>query len=183
MFRCRAMAAVAALIVVAPPVQGQEQAEPCGVVHRQTRQPLEGQRFWPLAEHRGKAFVDRKTCLVASSEVRSEPVTIGEAMEHCSSLGQGGPRGEMGWQLPTMAELTGLDGEEWAGRSGLPQDLELPPETRSETAYWTVTEWPGASGSYATVIFSNRTTIVSHQAATAKAAVWCVQGTRATSIK
>jgi hypothetical protein len=98
-------------------------------------------------------------------------------------LGQGGPRGERGWQLPTLAELTSLDGEEWAGQSGLPQDFELPPETRSETAYWTVTEWPGASGSYATVIFSNRTTIVSQQAATMKAAVWCVQGTRARSIK
>lgn len=183
MLRFPAMAAVAVLTIVAPPVQGQEQPVPCGVVHRQARQPLEGQRFWPLSEHRGKAFVDRKTCLVTSTEVGSEPVTIGQAMERCSSLGQGGPRGEMGWQLPTMAELTSLDGEEWAAEGNLLQEFKLPPETRSETAYWTVTEWPGASGSYATVVFSNRTTIVSQQAATAKAAVWCVQGTKATSIK
>lgn len=33
MFRCRAIAAVAVLIIVVPPVQAQEQAEPRGVGH------------------------------------------------------------------------------------------------------------------------------------------------------
>ena len=34
-------------------------------------------------------------------------------MEVCSNLGQGGYFGDMGWQIPTMAELTSLDSESW----------------------------------------------------------------------
>ena len=79
---------------------------PCGIVHKQTREPLTDQRFWQLAEYRGKAFLDIRTCLVARLEVFDQPVTLSDAMFRCATLDQGGPSGEMGWQLPTMAQLT-----------------------------------------------------------------------------
>ncbi|WP_119269263.1 Lcl domain-containing protein [Taklimakanibacter deserti] len=161
------------LLVIASPASSEEEA--CGIVHQQRREPLEGQRFWPLAEHGGRAVLDKKTCLVASTDIWTEPVTLSEAMARCATLGQGGPYGEMGWQLPTMAELTSLDGES--------QGADLPSTKRSETPYWTITEWPGSDNSYATVMFSGRTTIVVPAPATEKAGVWCVQGLRATGLK
>ena len=166
-------ALVFGLLAVASPAWSEE--EVCGTVHRQQREPLDDQRFWPLAEHRGRAVLDKKTCLVASTDIWTEPVTLSDAMARCATLGQGGPYGEMGWQLPTMAELTSLDGDS--------QGADLPSTKRSETPFWTITEWPGSEGSYATVMFSGRTTLVLPKPAGETAGVWCVQGVRATGLK
>ena len=155
----------------------------CGIVHKQTREPLDDQRYWLLAEHDGRAFVDRKTCLVASTRIMEEPMTLSQAMEHCATLGQGGPHGEMGWQLPTMAELTSLDSEDWGSQAAGLGDVKVPPMTRSETAFWTSTAWLGEDNSYATVTYSAPTTLVRAQKATEKAGVWCVQGFHATGVK
>src|SRR5215212_3182 len=169
---------MASSLLGASPLWAQEEA--CGIVHKQRREPLDQTRFWPLAEHRGEAFIDARTCLVARLEVFDEPVTLSDAMYRCATLGQGGPYGDMGWQLPTMAELTSLDGEEW--RTQLVQ-YKLPPLTRSEKPFWTITKWLGAPDSLAAVEFSARTTVVRPMAETMKAGVWCVQGMRATGLK
>ena len=161
----------------------QAQEGSCGIVHQRTRDPAEGQRFWLLAEYGGRAFLDQRTCLVASTDISEQQVTLSEAMEHCSMLGQGGPQGDMGWQLPTVAELTSLDSDRWEQQAGEFEDYKIPPMTRSEVAFWTRTDWPGKENSYGTVIFSGRTTLVRSQAETEKAGVWCVQGFRATGLK
>jgi hypothetical protein len=95
----------------------EEHEERCGTVHKLRLAPLTGPRFLQIADYDGRSFVDMQTCLVARLEVFSEPVTLADAMQRCATLGQGGPRGHMGWQLPTAAELTSLDGEEWLTRS------------------------------------------------------------------
>ena len=161
----------------------QAQEAPCGIVHQRTRDPLDGQRFWLLAEYDGRAFLDQRTCLVVSTEVFEQQVTLSEAMEHCSMLGQGGPHGDMGWQLPTVAELTSLDSDRWSQQAGEFGDYKIPPMTRSETAFWTRTEWPSKENSYGIVIFSAPTTLVRSHDETEKAGVWCVQGFRATGLK
>ena len=171
---------VGGLVETASPAVAQE--EPCGIVHKQTRDPLDGQRFWPLAEHGGRAFIDLRTCLVVSLEVFEEPVTLGDAMQRCATLGQGGPYGEMGWQLPSLSELTSLDTELWTNQRGEFEQFKIPPLIRSETGFWTSTQWPGAENSWATVMFSARTTIVNPLAENMKAGVWCVQGVRATGL-
>ena len=159
------------------------QAEPCGTVHKLTRQPLNDQTFWLLAEHDGKAFVDQRTCLVARLDRVDQPLTLSDAMGHCATLGQGGPNGDMGWQLPTMAELTSLDSADWPRQHDAFAEYKLPPLARSETDYWTRTEWPGAAGSFAVVTFSARTTVVHPLEATKKAGVWCVFGVPATGVE
>ncbi len=180
MFRIASFAAGLALFTTmsVPP----SQAEPCGVVHKQTRQPLNDQNFWRLTEHDGKAFVDQRTCLVARLDRLDQPVTLSEAMGHCAMLGQGGPYGAMGWQLPTMAELTSLDSADWPRQRDAFAQYKLPPLERSETGYWTRTEWPGAAGSFAVVTFSAPTTLVRPLEATKKASVWCVFGMPATGV-
>jgi hypothetical protein len=167
-------------MAVAWPVSAQER---CGVVHTQRREPLDSKRFWPLAEYGGKAFLDQQTCLIARLEVFDEPVTLGDAMQHCATLGQGGPVGEMGWQLPSMAELTSLDSHSWESQRGEFEQYKIPPLIRSERQFWTTTKWPGKEGSWAAAIFSARTTIVFPLAETEKAGVWCVQGYRATGLE
>ena len=168
-------------LVAASPLWAQE--ERCGIVHKQRREPLEGPRFWPLAEYGGNAFLDVRTCLVARLEVFDEPVTLSDAMQRCATLGQGGPFGQMGWQLPTMAELTSLDGEEWQIQRGEFEKHRIPPLTRSEKPFWTSTKWLGTPDSWAVVEFSARTTIARPLAETMKAGVWCVQGVHATGLK
>jgi hypothetical protein len=173
---------VASLVIGSLPVASPAKADAsCGAVHKQTREPIDGQRFWPLAEHGGRAFLDKRTCLVASMKVEAEPVSLDAAMQRCAMMGQGGPRGDMGWQLPTMSELTSLDGEEWQ-REPIGSSA-LPPALRSDTAYWTVTEWPGVAKRYAAVTFSGRTTLVRPFSETDKAGVWCVQGARAAALE
>ncbi|BCH31110.1 hypothetical protein MesoLjLc_30400 [Mesorhizobium sp. L-8-10] len=163
------------------PLSAQEEA--CGVVHKRTRDPLDAQRFFLLAEHGGDAFLDKQTCLVFSTKVFEEPVTIGDAMERCATLGQGGPYGSMGWQLPSMAELTSLEGESWKHHEGEFGQYKLPPMSRSETDFWTTTRWPGDGNLYATVTFSAPTTLVRPQDETKKAGVWCVRASRATGLQ
>jgi Protein of unknown function (DUF1566) len=149
----------------AAPVHSEE--ESCGIVHKQRREPIESQRFWPLAEYGGSAFIDMRTCLVWRGD-RYNDKTLSEAMRLCAELGQGGPEsGEMGWQLPAVAELTSVDGKEWGQVPGL---------ARSETSYWTSTPWLGSPGSWAGVTFSARTTFVNPLEPAQKAGVWCVRG-------
>ncbi|MER9756421.1 hypothetical protein NKJ46_23835 [Mesorhizobium sp. M0166] len=160
----------------------QSQAAPCGIVHKQARQPLNDQNFWLLAEHGGRAFVDQRTCLVARIDRLDQPATLSEAMGYCATLGQGGPYGDMGWQLPTMAELTSLDSADWPRQREAFAQYKLPPLARSETEYWTRTEWPGLAGSFAVVTFSAPTTLVRPLEATKKASAWCVFGVTATGV-
>jgi hypothetical protein len=166
--------------LVAPwPLSAQEH---CGVVHTQRREPLNSQRFWALAEYGGKAFLDLQTCLIVRLEVFDEPVTLSDAMQRCATLGQGGPTGDMGWQLPSMSELTSLDSDLWEGQRGEFERYKIPPLSRSERDFWTTTKWPGKEGSWAAVMFSARTTIVHPLAETEKAGAWCVQGYRASGL-
>ncbi|MER8708290.1 hypothetical protein NKH49_22405 [Mesorhizobium sp. M1088] len=160
----------------------QSQAAPCGIVHKQARQPLSDQNFWLLAEHDGKAFVDQRTCLVARLDRLDQPATLSDAMGYCATLGQGGPHGDMGWELPTMAELTSLDSADWPSQREAFAQYKLPPLARSETEYWTRTEWPGLAGSFAVVAFSAPTTLVRPLEASKKAGVWCVFGAPATGL-
>ena len=83
--------------------------------------------------------------LVSSLELEAfdEPMTLSDAMYRCAALGEGGPYGDMGWRLPTMAELTSLDGEEWNDQRGDLGQFRLPVQTRSEKAFWTTTKWLG----------------------------------------
>jgi hypothetical protein len=156
----------------AAPAQAQQ--ESCGIVHKQGSEkrgsePTDSQRFWLLAE---SGFIDMDTCLVWSIDVHNEPVTLSEAMGLCAELGKSGPYGaDMGWQLPTVAELTSLDGKEWEEQGG-----ETPPITRSDTRYWTNTPWLGIPGSWAVVQFSGRTTVVNPLEPGIGAGVWCVSG-------
>ena len=53
-----------------------------------------------------------RTCLVWRLDVNDSPIrTLDDAMGECASLGQGGPYSEMGWQLPSLSELTSVDSE------------------------------------------------------------------------
>ena len=77
----------------------------------------------------------------------------------------------MGWQLPIMAELTSINGEEWVRLKGDLAFSEIPPLKRSEVPFWTVTKWPSTPDSWAVVEFSARTTIVRPLVETMKAGV------------
>jgi hypothetical protein len=161
----------------------EEHEERCGTVHKLRLAPLTGPRFLQIADYDGRSFVDMQTCLVARLEVFSEPMTLADAMQRCATLGQGGPRGNMGWQLPTAAELTSLDGEEWNKLQGDLAFSGIPPLKRSETPFWTMTKWPGVPDSLAVVEFSALTTIVRPLAETMKAGVWCVRASPATDVR
>ena len=87
--------------------------ELCGMWSESTKEGKESPRFRVLKEFDGKAFLDMQTCLIWSLQVDTEPQALFEAVYRCAVEGQGGPRGSMGWRLPTMAELTSLDGDQW----------------------------------------------------------------------
>jgi hypothetical protein len=173
----------AALLILVPSVWADGKS--CGTVHKQVGEQNNGApRFWPIAEYGGRAFIDMQTCLVARIEVFDKPpLTLSDAMLRCATLGQGGPYGEMGWQLPTMAELTSLDSDEWTKQRDSFGRYEIPPLTRTETEFWTSTPWPGLAGSWAVVAFSSRTTLVRPLGEGMKAGVWCVRGAAATNLE
>jgi hypothetical protein len=157
---------------------GPSQAEEsCGLVSKQSREFVEQRRFEILAEHSGRAFIDMRTCLVWQLNVWDKPsLTLNEAMGVCASYGQGGPFGEMGWQIPSLSELTSLDSEDWNKQSEEFKQYNIHPLARSEIEFWTSTSWLGKPDSLAVVQFSVRTTVVRPVAQDGKAAVWCVRG-------
>jgi hypothetical protein len=152
--------------------------EACGFVSKQTRQLIDAPRFRFLVEYGGRAFIDMQSCLVWRLEVMSgkPTLTLDDAMRECGSLGQGGPHGEMGWQLPTLAELTSLDSEDWAKQQNEFDQYKIPPLIRTEAEFWTSTPWLGRPGSWAVVQFSALTTVVRPVTKDSKAAVWCIRG-------
>jgi hypothetical protein len=159
-------------------------AEDCGLVSRQNREPAEERRYELIAEHAGKAFIDMRTCLVWQLDIDDSPTrTLDDAMHECASLGQGGPHGEMGWQLPSLAELTSLDSEDWAKQRAEFDQHRIPALTRSEIDFWTRTQWLGRPESWSAVQFSARTTIARPLTPDSKAAVWCVRGYPATGLR
>jgi hypothetical protein len=150
--------------------------EDCGLVGRQGGEPTKQRRFERLAEHSGRAFLDMRTCLVWQLDINDNPTrTLGDAMGECASLGQGGPHSEMGWQLPTLSQLTSVDSEDWNQHSEFEQ-FNIPPFKRSEIDFWTSTPWLGRPESWSVVQFSARTTIAHPTNLDGKAAVWCVSG-------
>jgi hypothetical protein len=159
--------------------------EICGRVNEPKRHIEESSRFRLLAEYGGKAFIDMRTCLVWRLDMSDNPaLSLSDAMRACAEKGQGGPYGEMGWQLPTAAELTSLDTDQWSNQKDNFKEYKLPPATRSDAEFWTVTSWPGRSGSWAVVQFSGKTTVViPAEQDTKKAGVWCVRGFPATGIR
>lgn len=159
----------------------------CGLATRKSQAPEYGNelhRFEILAEHGGRAFIDMRTCLVWDLYMWKKPsLTIDKAMEICATNGQGGPYGEMGWQIPTMAELTSLDSMFWGTHPSDYTKYDMPPVTRDDTVFWTSTPWLGATGANALVMFDVRTTLVLPSNPDTKAGVWCVQGYRANGLR
>ena len=161
-----------ALILPAKPSYA---VEDCGFVSGQSRELTERRRFELLADYRGRAFIDMSTCLVWRLDVNDNPQTLDDAMGECASLGQGGPYGEMGWQLPSLAELTSVDSEDWTKQRAEFEQYKIPALSRSEIDFWTSSPWLGRSDSWSVVQFSARTTIAHAVAPDSKAAVWCVR--------
>jgi hypothetical protein len=154
--------------------------ERCGLVTKKGEEPV-ARRFEILAEHKGRAFVDMRTCLVWDLYPwRKAELTLDGAMEVCSALGQGG---DMGWQIPTTAELTSLDSESWNKQKQEFAEFKLPVVERNESPFWTVTPWLGKPNSQAAVMFSARATLVMPLEQDGRAAVWCVRGYPATGLR
>ena len=89
----------------------------------------------------------------------------------------------MGWQLPTQAQLTSLDTEQWDKQRGTFEKYKLPPVVRTEKDLWSITPWPSDSESWAAVQFSARTTIVYPIKQDMKAGAWCVRGFPANGLR
>jgi hypothetical protein len=158
--------------------------EACGRVNERKLHIDESARFRLLGDYGGKAFIDMRTCLVWRLDISDGPVlSLNDAMGACSEKGQGGPNGEMGWQLPTVAQLTSLDSDQWSKQKDRFEEYKLPPAVRTEGPFWTATAWPGHIGSWAVVHFSARTTIVRPSDQDTKAGAWCVRGFPATGIQ
>jgi len=118
-------------------------AEDCGFVSKQSPELTEQRRFELLADYRGRAFIDMSTCLVWRLDMNDNPQTLDDAMRECASLGQGGPYGEMGWRLPSLAELTSVDSEDWTKQRTEFEQYKIPALSRSEIDFWTSTPWLG----------------------------------------
>jgi len=175
----RLLLAGASMGFLASAVQAAER--PCGIVWGESLEIDESPRFQLLGA--GGAYVDMRTCLVWSLRWTDTPKTLNEGMETCAVLGQGGPRGDMGWQLPTMAELTSLEGQDWVRQAETFQQYRLPVAARNEASFWTSTPWLGRPDSWAVVEFSALTTIVRPLGSGDKAGVWCVRGIRARGLR
>ena len=172
-FCCIAMTVAGLLLPLAAAAQGM----PCGLAIKQGSAPDPGPRFQGLANYDGRAFIDMHTCLVWRLDVFNEGLPLDEAMQICATTGQGGPYGAMGWRLPTLAELTSVDGEEWNKQREEFERYKIPAMTRSEAYYWT-DALAGLADKWAVVEFSGRTTVVNPVDLTTKAYVWCVRRAR-----
>jgi Protein of unknown function (DUF1566) len=151
--------------------------EDCGFVSKQSGEFADERRFELLAEYDGRALIDKRTCLVWRLDVNNSPTqTLDSAMGECASLGQGGPNGDMGWQLPSLSELTSVDSPEWEKQRDEFAQYKIPALSRSEIDFWTSTPWLGRPDSWSVVQFSARTTIPHPVPTDGKAAVWCVLG-------
>jgi|SRR5262245_53217226 len=80
--------------------------EVCGRVNERKLHIDESTRFRLLGEYGGRAFIDMRTCLVWRLDIFGDRGSFDDAWSTCAHTGQGGPYGEMGWRLPTVAELT-----------------------------------------------------------------------------
>jgi len=173
-----------AVVVSIAALNSSRAEEVCGRVNERKLHIEESTRFRLLGEYGGRAFIDMRTCLVWRLNVFDAPVSLSEASSICAEEGQGGPYGEMGWQVPTVAELTSLDSAYWSEQKDNFKEYKLPPAVRAEDEFWTITSWPGVPGSWAVVQFSFRTTVVRPvEQDTKKARVWCVRGFPATGIQ
>jgi uncharacterized protein DUF1566 len=173
-----------AIVVSVAALNSSRAEEVCGRVNERKLHIEESTRFRLLGEYGGRAFIDMRTCLVWRLDVFRDPVSLGDASSVCAHKGQGGPHGEMGWQLPTVAELTSLDSDQWSKQKDSFEEYKLPPAMRAEDEFWTITSWPGVPGSWAVVQFDFKTTVVRPvEQGTQKASVWCVRGFPATGIQ
>jgi hypothetical protein len=150
-------------------------AELCGLWSEEKREGAEAPRFRVLTAFGGRAFLDMETCLVWSLDLEEQPLTLHEAVYYCAHKGQGGPTGAMGWRLPSLAELTSVDGDQWSTQRDTFEQYKLPPMVRTEQAFWTTTPWPPDPEAWAVVMFSARTTISFPSTKDRKAGAWCVR--------
>jgi hypothetical protein len=173
-----------AVVVSVAALNSSRAEEVCGRVNERKLHIEESTRFRLLGDYGGRAFIDMRTCLVWRLDIFGERVPFSSAWKICADTGQGGPYGEMGWQLPTLAELTSLDSDQWSKQKDNFAEYKLPPAERGDRQFWTITPWPGSPGSWAVVQFSGRTTVVSPgEQDTKQAEVWCVRGFPATGIQ
>jgi len=159
-------------------------AEPCGLWSEVPREGSDLIRFRKLKEFDGHAFLDMETCLIWQLDLLIDVQTLDSAAQFCAVKGQGGPNGRhMGWRLPTQAELTSLDSEEWLKQRDAFETDKLPPIVRSEVFFWTLTPWPSEPDSLAGVMFSALTTVVAPIKRDVKARAWCTRGSPATGLR
>jgi hypothetical protein len=163
------------IFTTAPLSHSVQAAEPCGLWSEGKRQDPESPRFRILTGFDGRAFLDMETCLIWRLDVHAQPLTLKDAIYHCTNKGQGGPTGAMGWRLPSVAELTSVDGDQWATQRDTFAPYQLPPMVRTEQALWTTTPWPPDPDAWAVVMFSARTTISAPSDKETKAGAWCVR--------
>src|SRR5262245_19283358 len=119
---------------------------PCGILWGEGREIDESPRFERLGS--GGAFIDMRTCLVWMDRPMAAEWTLDQAMSFCTTSGDGG----MGWQLPTVAELTTLDVNKWI-RGGFAQ-YQLGSVAGGKL--WTRSPWPGKPDSLVVVEFNGR---------------------------
>jgi hypothetical protein len=176
-------AVILATFVAVPLSLSAQAAEPCGLWREEKREGVESPRFRVLTAFGGRAFLDMETCLVWSLDVAEQPLALTDAVYYCTNKGQGGPAGAMGWRLPSVAELTSLDGEQWRTQRETFEQYKLPPMVRTETFFWTTTPWPPEPDTWAVVMFSARTTISAPSRKDTKAGAWCVRCCPATGLR
>ncbi len=172
------------LCTIAPVGFSAHAVELCGLLSEITEEEAnDSPQFRILREFDGRAFLDMETCLVWRLDPVSEPLTLSDATLHCAIEGQGGPYGRMGWQLPTQAQLTSLDTEQWEKQRDTFEKYKLPAAVRTEIDLWSITPWPSEPDSWAVVQFSARTTVVHPIKQDMKAGAWCVRGSPAHGLR
>ena len=155
--------------------------ERCGLVTSKGEKPVD-RRFEILAEHKGRAFVDMRTCRLGLYPWKKAELTLDDAMEVCSTFGQCGTskrgvRKSQPWpKSQALIQRAGTN----KNKNLQSSSCQLLKEMRHPN--WTVTPWLGNPNSQAGVIFSVRTTLVTPFKQDAKAAIWCVRGYPATGL-